>query len=211
MTPHATPLQKGLVVALVAATAVSYVDAPYPADLTLHHVGTAAGIALLVWTMRRAPLSDASFAAVAAFLFLHVVAAHWLYSFVPYDEWTRRLFGFSVTETFGFRRNHFDRLVHFSFGALAVIPVREVLRTRARLRPWWARALSVDLVVSSSAVYELFEWGVAVVADPAHAERYNGQQGDPFDSQKDMAFAALGALVSTAAEIVVARRRARGP
>jgi putative membrane protein len=196
-----------LLVALVAATALSYVDAPYPADLTLHHVGTAAGFAFLVWTTRRARLSDASFAAIAAFLLLHVFAAHWLYSLVPYERWVERTFGIDVVGTFGWRRNHFDRLVHFAFGALVVVPIREVLRVRAGLGPGWARALSVDLIVSSSFAYELFEWGLAVFADPTRAERYNGQQGDAFDAQKDMAFAAAGALLSTAADVMRARRR----
>src|SRR6185295_34041 len=102
-----------LLFVLVAATALSYLDAPYPADLTLHHIGTAIGFAVLLWTTRRAPLSDAAFAAATAFLLLHVVAAHWLYSFVPYDRWAQALVGVGVSETFGLRRNHFDRVVHF--------------------------------------------------------------------------------------------------
>src|SRR5438045_828279 len=113
-------LQTALLVLLAAAVAASYFDQAYPVDLTLHHVGTAAGFAALVCSKRRAPLSDASFAALTAFLLLHVVAAHWFYSAVPYDRWTQALFGLNVTQTFGFRRNHFDRLVHFAFGALVV-------------------------------------------------------------------------------------------
>lgn len=189
---------------VAVAAGLSYVGAEHLTDLTLHHVGTSAALAGLWWTTRRAPLSDASFAGLIAFLLLHVVAAHWLYSFVPYDQWTEALFGLNLTETFGWRRNHFDRLVHFACGALVVGAVREFLRSRAGLRPLWARLLAIDLVVSTSAVYELIEWDIAAVADPAHAERYNGQQGDPFDAQKDMALAALGAVLATVMATAVA-------
>lgn len=197
-----------LLLVLAAAAALSYVGAAYPADLTLHHAGTAAGFAVLVWTMRRAPLSDRSFARCVAFLVLHVLAAHWLYTFVPYDEWTQSLLGFRVTDTFDLRRNHFDRLVHFAFGALLVGVVREIAEVRGGVRRAWARAIAVDAVLSTSAVYELFEWLLAVAASPDRAERYNGQQGDAFDAQKDMAFAAAGALVVTFAEWLLAQRTA---
>lgn len=205
--PAIRPVQRALLVLIAAATALSYVGASWPRDLTLHHIGTAAGFAGLVWTTRRAPLTDASFAALTAFLLLHVLAAHWLYSFVPYDRWTEAILGVNVTDAFGFRRNHFDRVVHLAFGALVVGPVREVLTGRAGLRRGWARVLAIDLVLSTSAVYELIEWGVALAADPVHAERYNGQQGDFFDAQKDMGMAALGAVAATLADAVLARRR----
>jgi putative membrane protein len=209
--PATTPsFQRALLVILVAATAASFVGAPWPRDLALHHVGTAAGFAALLWTARRAPLSDASFAAFTAFLLLHVLAARWVYSFVPYDDWARALLGHDVTTTFGFRRNHFDRLVHFAFGSLVVGVVREVLTDRAGLRPFWARLLALDMVVSTSAVYELVEWGVAVVASPESAERYNGQQGDAFDAQKDMACAAAGAVLATLSHAAISRLRRPG-
>src|SRR3546814_19045146 len=53
----------------------------------------------------------------------------------------------------------------------------------------------VGWVLSVSCLYEIFEWLLAIVAGGETAERYNGQQGDPWDAQKDMALAALGALV----------------
>src|SRR5215510_3472203 len=106
--------QRALLSLLVAASAASFAGAPWPRVLVLHPVGTAAGFAALLWTTRRAPLSDASFASFTGFLLIHVLAARWVYSFVPYDDWARALFGHDVTTTFGFRRNHFDRLVHFA-------------------------------------------------------------------------------------------------
>lgn len=57
-------------------------------------------------------------------------------------------------------------------------------------------------MLATSALYELFEWGVAVVMAPDAAEVYNGQQGDMWDPHKDMALATLGALVAVVIQLV---------
>jgi putative membrane protein len=42
--------------------------------------------------------------------------------------------------------------------------------------------------------YEVFEWMLSIVLSPEDAESYNGQQGDYWDAQKDMALAFVGSL-----------------
>ena len=59
---------------------------------------------------------------------LHTLGGRYAYSNVPYDEWARALTGTSPSEAFGWTRNHYDRLAHFAFGALSVIPVAEIAR-----------------------------------------------------------------------------------
>jgi putative membrane protein len=53
-------------------------------------------------------------------------------------------------------------------------------------------------VLGSGALYEIFEWLLAVSMDPVSSEAYNGQQGDPFDAQKDMLIASIGSLAGLA-------------
>jgi putative membrane protein len=48
-----------------------------------------------------------------------------------------------------------------------------------------------------SAAYEIFEWQLTLLAPAGLADDYNGQQGDPWDSQKDMAMAILGAAAAS--------------
>jgi putative membrane protein len=104
--------------------------------------------------------------------------------------------GINISETFGFQRNHYDRLVHFSFGLLLAVPVQEIERRYLRLSLAVSSLLAVEFIIATSASYELIEWLVAVVFTPDWADQFLGQQGDAFDAQKDMSLATAGAVVS---------------
>lgn len=187
--------------------AASWWAAPWPAEKALHDSLTVLAVVLLCWFGRRLPVS--SFVTVLIFLTLHTIAARWLYSSVPYDEWTFDLFGFRLSEVFGWHRNHFDRLVHFTYGVCATVVLQRVLRDRTSWRPLWRAMVAVEVVISTSAVYELLEWAIAETLSPATAEAYNGQQGDMWDPHKDIALAVLGAVITVL--IIAGRQRgARG-
>jgi putative membrane protein len=167
---------------------------PWPVEQAMHTSLTLVALLALGWVHRRFGLSLGTWVWALIFLTLHTIAARWLYSFVPYDDWTDALLGFRLSDVFGWERNHFDRLVHFSYGLCATM----MLRTK----PFQA----VEIVLATSALYELFEWGVAAVFAPDMAEAYNGQQGDIWDPHKDMALALLGALLAAAVLWVRGRR-----
>lgn len=115
---------------------------------------------------------------------------------MPYDRWCSALTGVSLVKSFGLHRNHFDRLVHLSYGLLLVCPVREVLLRLTPLRGFWLFFITMNLMLSTSAVYELVEWvGGAFLGDDT-SQAFVGAQNDPWDSQKDMALAVAGAFVS---------------
>ena len=67
-------------------------------------------------------------------------------------------------------------------------------------------SLSITIVLSLGALYEILEWIIAITFSVAQAEAYNGQQGDLWDPQKDLALALLGAMV---AAMFVCRWKAR--
>jgi putative membrane protein len=117
-----------------------------------------------------------------------------LYSFVPYDDWLQSLFGFRLSSRFGFTRNHYDRFVHFAFGLLFVYPLAYFFKLRLRITGWWPIALAVIAIFAAGATYEIAEWLTALLLAPDWAEAYNGQQGDVWDAQRDMALAALGSI-----------------
>lgn len=68
----------------------------------------------------------------------------------------------------------------------------------------WTAWLFVGAV---SALYEIFEWLLTMLVAPEVADQYNGQQGDMWDSQKDMAIAILGATIALMASRIVRLRR----
>jgi putative membrane protein len=178
----------------------------HPVEQALHHSLTVLGLAALVLVQRRRPLPYPSFLLILIFLTLHSVAARWIYSFVPYDDWTDLLFGVRLNELFGWHRNNLDRLVHLSYG-LCFGPVL-FARFREAGRGIRGSALAaVEVVLSTSAAYELFEWAIAMTLAPGAAEAYNGQQGDMWDAHKDMATATAGAAVAVGFVALRAYRR----
>lgn len=183
---------------LLVTVPLSFIGAPYPQELLLQHTATVFGLACLAAAVIFASATKLSFACVWIFLALHIIGARWIYSYVPYDDVAKYLTGTSVSEAFGWQRNHYDRLVHFASGVLGVPPASELLQKYANMRPLGAAVMGIACVMTIGALYEIFEWQIAVRLAPAQAEAYNGQQGDVWDPQKDMLFAWLGSMVSAA-------------
>lgn len=154
------------------------------------------GMLILGSTYRRMPLSRISYSLIFLFLCLHETGAHWTYAHVPYDDWWRTISGATLNSQLGFTRNHFDRLVHFSYGLLMAYPIREVFLRVASVRGFWGYFLPLDFTMSTSAFYEVLEWGTAAVVGSDASNDFLGSQGDIWDSQKDMTLASLGALLA---------------
>ncbi len=153
---------------------------------------------VLVATRRRFPLSRISYGLIFLFLCLHEVGAHFTYAEVPYDAWFQGLTGRTFNSLLGWERNHFDRLVHFSFGLLLAYPIREVFHRVADVSGFWGYYLPLDVAMAASMVFELIEWGAAEVFGGDLGVAYLGTQGDVWDAHKDMGLATLGACLAMA-------------
>ena len=153
-------------------------------------------IAFLIVTFKPFPLSRTSYTLIFVFLMLHQIGAHYTYALVPYDQWFDNLFGITVSDIFGLERNHFDRLTHFSYGLLLAYPVREIFIRIADAKGFWGYFLPLDVTMSTSMLYELIEWGAAIIFGGALGQAYLGTQGDVWDAHWDMALASLGALIT---------------
>lgn len=197
-----------LYLVLVAAFLLTCIEPPYPEYFYLEHVPTVPALVLLVILERRLQMSRLSFVCIALFLALHFVGARYLYSNVPYDEWCEALFGWNLTEQLGLRRNHYDRLVHFLFGLLISFPAYRFFQRILELSHGWSMVFTLQFILAVGGLYEVAEWGVAMIFEPEAAEAYNGQQGDVWDPQRDMLLAAVGAVISLAAIQVVRWRSA---
>jgi putative membrane protein len=180
------------------------------ADWWLENVLVFVAIPLLVWSSSRLRLRDRSYVALFVFFVFHAIGSHYTYSEVPIDAWCQAWFGFSPDAAFGFERNHYDRLVHFLYGLLAIPAALDIVDARAPTTRLWRWLLAVGFVTSHSLLYELIEWGAAVVFGGDLRMAFLGTQGDVWDAQKDMALALLGSVIAATA-LSFPRREASGP
>lgn len=171
------------------------IDPVYPDDWLLENIMAILGVAFFVVSYRFFPLSNLSYIPLTLFMILHAIGAHYTYAETPIGDWMAPLFGWE--------RNNFDRVVHFLFGLLLAYPVRELYYRLIGARGLWGIILPVNLMISFSALYELIEWGATMVVNPDAGAAFLGAQGDPWDAQKDMALASLGAAITMAITFVV--------
>lgn len=157
-------------------------------DWLLENAPVLVGVPCVLAGYRRFRLSDRAYVQGTIFLLLHAVGAHYTYSEVPLGAWVR--------DAAGLARNHYDRLVHFAFGLLMLRPVREIGFRGREPGPIALAYFSVAGVALWSLVYEVVEWMVASIVDPAAGTAYLGTQGDAWDAEKDMALALAGGLIA---------------
>ena len=116
------------------------------------------------------------------------VGGHYTYAEVPFFNWIR--------DHYHLVRNDYDRVGHFAQGFVPALVAREVLlRRKIVLRRGWLFFIVFSICLAISAAYELLEWRVAVATGSA-ADAFLGTQGDPWDTQEDMATACCGALAA---------------
>lgn len=158
--------------------------------------------ALVVLWARGVRFSRTAYALMFVFFVMHTVGGHYTFENVPFG-W--------VTRTFGFSRNHYDRVCHFAVGLFAW-PAMEWLEGTGRVRGRRTlAAIAVFGILGFAALFEIVEWTYAAFADPQSGTLFLGSQGDPWDAQKDMLADGLGALCTAIAYCVVRRRRIPGP
>ena len=168
----------------------------YRGDWALENVLVVGFVVFVALTYKRLTLSRVSYTLIFLFLCLHEVGAHYTYAQVPYNEWFKTIGGVSLNSILGWERNNFDRVVHFCYGLLLAYPVREIFLRVAMVRGFWGYFLPLDLTMSTSMMFELFEWAAAEVFGGELGQAYLGTQGDVWDAHKDMALASLGALIA---------------
>ncbi len=146
-------------------------------------------VLFLIFTYKKHQFSDLSYLLICVYLCLHVYGSKYTYAENPLGYWLQDVFHSS--------RNHYDRIVHFSFGFLLAYPMREMFLKWLKYPRWVAWLLPIEITLSISGFYELIEWAVADVFFKAQGAAYLGTQGDTWDAQKDIFLAFCGAILAT--------------
>ena len=146
------------------------------------------GVPVLVFTYRRFPLSNLLYGLIALHCLVLMVGGYWTYAEVPAGYWVKGWLHLA--------RNPYDRLGHLFQGFVPVLLFREVLFRKGILKPGgWSVFVLLLMAMGFSCAYELLEWQTAVWTG-ASADAFLGSQGDPWDTQWDMACALLGAALA---------------
>lgn len=132
--------------------------------------------------------SKAAYAFMFVLIYLHTIGGHWTFALVPFG-W--------VTDLFGFSRNHFDRIAHFSVGFYAFAIAEWLWSKRLVANKFLLFTYPVFVIATVAMGYEVIEWIYAALANPEAGIAYLGSQGDIWDAQKDMLADTLGALAAT--------------
>jgi putative membrane protein len=143
---------------------------------------------LVVLYLRGIVFSATAYILMSVLLYLHTIGGHYTFERVP--------FGF-VTDLFGFQRNHYDRVAHFSVGFYAYAIAETLVRAKAvnsRLVLFLFPIFTIAFVAMG---YELIEWWYAAAEGGASGAAFLGSQGDIWDAQKDMLADTLGAIAAT--------------
>ncbi|RRQ24145.1 DUF2238 domain-containing protein [Guyparkeria sp. SCN-R1] len=183
-------LTGGTVLVLVALL-LSGIDPHDRATWVLEVAPAVIALPILWFTRKPFPLTPLLYGLVFLHALVLIYGGAYTYARVP--------LGFEIQAWFDLSRNPYDKIGHFFQGLVPALLAREILiRGRFARGTWMIGFLAICVAMTVSAVYELIEWGVAVVAGGGAVE-FLGTQGDPWDAQSDMAFALLGALVAITA------------
>ncbi len=143
----------------------------------------------IMWfSYRKFPLTDLLY--VCIFLHAVVLIAGGAYSYA------RVPLGFQIADLFHLTRNPYDKIGHLFQGFVPALVAREIFIRRECVRgKKMISFLAICVVMMISASYELIEWGAAVALGQG-ADEFLGTQGDPWDTQSDMLFALIGAVLA---------------
>jgi len=184
-------MRSTLAVLLCGFTVVLAWSAVYPHDYFtwgLEVFPAILALAALAITYRRFQFTTLVYLLITLHACILFVGGHYTYAEVPLFNWIR--------DHFHLARNDYDRVGHFAQGFVPALVAREVLlRQKIVLRRGWLFFIVLSICLAVSAAYELLEWRVAVSTGSA-ADAFLGTQGDPWDTQEDMATAAIGVLTA---------------
>jgi len=147
------------------------------------------GLAAIVYCRwRGVELTGLSYGLIFLHLVIQMIGGHYTYEKVAFFD--------TLKEYFGWSRNHYDRVAHFALGFCLHIPIREICLRRTPLsasRPW-AAFFTLMTICAIAGMWEVWEWLVAATAYSDLGSAYLGTQGDPWDAQKDIILAPIGAI-----------------
>ena len=143
---------------------------------------------VLAITYKKFRLTPLVYTLILIHCIILMIGGHYTYAQVP-------VFDF-IKEFLNQDRNNYDKLGHIAQGLIPAMIAREIIiRKNIISIEAWRNFFILCFCLGFSAFYELVEWWVAIFANDS-AEDFLGTQGYIWDTQSDMAWALLGAIIA---------------
>jgi len=142
---------------------------------------------VVLWLDKKYCFTNPAFFTLTLFVSLHLFGAHMTYEKMTYFTW--------FSEWFGWQRNYYDQVIHFLFGFLVFVPFFEIFYHQGYTRRL-SYLIAFLFISSVSSWYEDLEWLAMVVFCEGPDCLVRITQGDEWDTQKDMVYAVIGAVIA---------------
>lgn len=145
------------------------------------------GFLVLICTYKKFQFTNFTYCYILMHCYILFLGGHYTYAEVPLFDW--------IKETFDQTRNNYDKVGHFAQGFVPALITRELfIRKKVVSNQSFFNFVVVAICLAISAAYEWIEWGVSVVTGSG-GDAFLGTQGYIWDTQSDMLFATIGAIV----------------
>ena len=145
------------------------------------------GLLVMAQSRKSFPLTPLLYLWILMHCIVLMVGAKYTYAEVPLFDW--------ISKMLDWERNNYDKVGHFMQGFVPALLAREILiRKKVVINSGWQNFIIISICLAFSAFYELIEWWAALLIGE-DADAFLGTQGYVWDTQSDMAWALLGALV----------------
>jgi putative membrane protein len=145
------------------------------------------GVLVLIFTFRKFRFTNFTYFLILIHCIILFIGGHYTYAEVPFFDF--------IKNTFHQSRNNYDKVGHFVQGLVPAMIIRELfIRKMVVSNKSFLLFIIVSICLAISATYEWIEWLVSILTGD-NGNAFLGTQGYIWDTQSDMLFAAIGAIV----------------
>jgi putative membrane protein len=145
------------------------------------------GFLLLAFTFKKFRFTNFTYTLILIHCIILFIGGHYTYAEVPLFDY--------IKEVFHQSRNNYDKVGHFAQGLVPAMIIRELfIRKKVINNQSFFNFIIVSICLAISATYEFIEWFVSIATGDG-GDAFLGTQGYVWDTQSDMLFATIGAIV----------------
>ncbi|HEU4791279.1 MAG TPA: DUF2238 domain-containing protein [Flavobacterium sp.] len=146
------------------------------------------GLVILALTFKKFRFTNFTYTLILIHCIILFIGGHYTYAEVPFFDYIKEIFHQS--------RNNYDKVGHFAQGFVPAMIIRELfIRKKVIANQSFFNFIIVSICLAISAAYEWIEWFVSIATGDG-GDAFLGTQGYVWDTQSDMLFATIGAIVA---------------